>query len=126
MLTELRILASDVDQDVEATEQALSALRTDLLDAGVDSVKPVAAGPAPRGSRSASLQVIGALAIILEPAAPLLSSVVTVVQDWISRVGQRTAILEIDGDRLELTGVDPAEQRRLADAWLAAVERSQS
>lgn len=107
------------DPDVLLTQ--VDGLRADLLDLDVARVGTRSMGPAPQGTRGHAVDTIGALAVALEPTIPLLTEMVRVVRDWLGRTGRRTAVLEIDGHRLEVTGVDGPEQRRLADAWLAAV-----
>ncbi len=84
---------------------------------------PAETGPAPDGSRAGVAEAVGALLVVLAPGLPLLEGLVGVVQAWLERTGSRSATLEIDGRRLEVTGVSRADQRRLIDAWLVDVTR---
>ncbi|MFF4503212.1 hypothetical protein [Streptomyces sp. NPDC001401] len=121
MSGELSIVAVRHDEAAVVPAWRWEALREDLLALDVERVGPPALGPAPPGSRSAAAEAVGALAIALQPALPVLEAVVTVVRDWIGRSDRRSVVLELRGNRLELTGVDSADQRRLAEEWLAAV-----
>jgi hypothetical protein len=120
----MRVVASDEDdeyRDPEALQLAVGALREDLLSLDVDRVDHAEDGTAPRGSRAGMAQAVGALSVVLVPSLPLLEGLVGVVASWLQRTGGRGVVLEIDGNRLELTGVRRAEQRRLTDEWIAAV-----
>ncbi|MFK4227816.1 hypothetical protein [Streptomyces sp. NPDC019890] len=119
----MSIVASgaDEDTDTEALQLLLRALQEDLLALDIDRVEQAEAGPAPEGSRAGVAEAVGSLIVVLAPSLPLLEGLVGVVQSWLERTGGRSATLEIDGRRLELTGVSRADQRRLTDAWLGAV-----
>jgi hypothetical protein len=121
MSGELSIIAVGHDEATAVLAWQWEALREDLLALDVERVGPPALGPAPPGSRPAGAEAVGALAIALQPALPVLEALVTVVRDWIGRSGRRSVVLELGGNRMELTGVDSADQRRLAEEWLAAV-----
>ncbi|MEV3858755.1 hypothetical protein AB0J38_31130 [Streptomyces sp. NPDC050095] len=129
----LRIVAVDdttdgKDPDAGAGDEALrlsvGALREDLLALEVDRVEYAVDGTAPEGSRSGLAQSVGSLVVSFVPALPLLEALVGVVAAWRERSGRRGVVLEIGGNRLELTGVGRAEQRRLADEWITAVARA--
>ncbi|MER5466377.1 hypothetical protein ABT010_38210 [Streptomyces sp. NPDC002668] len=125
----MSVVASGADKDAadaEALQLLLGALQEDLLALDIDRVEQAEAGPAPEGSRAGVTEAVGALFVVLAPSLPLLEGLVGVVQSWLERTGGRSATLEIDGRRLELTGVSRADQRRLTDAWLGAVMADRS
>ncbi|NNN33227.1 hypothetical protein HLK59_23275 [Streptomyces sp. S3(2020)] len=126
MSTELSIVALGHEETAASQPWRLEALREDLLALDVDRVGPPTSGAAPPNSRSGFAETLGALLVVLQPSAPLLEGALGIVRDWMARTGSRTVVLEIDGHRLELTGVDGADQRRLADEWLAAVTADRS
>ncbi|MEU9171296.1 hypothetical protein AB0D34_26440 [Streptomyces sp. NPDC048420] len=126
MARELGIFALGSETDPAPETWQLDALREDLLGLDVDRVGPLPGGPTPPGARSGGVETIGALLVVLQPSLPLLEGAVAIVRDWMSRTGSRTVVLEIDGNRLELTGVDSAVQQRLTDEWLAAVTADRS
>ncbi|MFF4249708.1 hypothetical protein ACFY1L_00665 [Streptomyces sp. NPDC001663] len=121
MSKELSIVVSGQAREAVPDHWQLQALREDLLALDVDRVGPLPSGPAPANSRSGLAEAVGALVVVLQPSLPLLETTLGLVRDWIGRVGARSVVLEIDGQRLEVTGVAGADQRRLAEAWLAAV-----
>ncbi|MGP4052177.1 hypothetical protein [Streptomyces sp. 2A115] len=121
MSKELSIVALGHEEAAAAQPWQLEALREDLLALDVDRVGALPGGVAPANSRSGMAETLGALLVVLQPSLPLLEAAVAIVRDWMPRADSRTVVLEIDGHRLELTGVASAVQRQLADEWLAAV-----
>jgi hypothetical protein len=92
----------------------MDQLRTALLDLDVDSVRSTPAGPVPTGSKAAGL--VESLVVKLGVVA--LTTVAGKIQDHVGRTG-RGAKLTIDGDSIELTGINVAQQQQLFDIWLA-------
>ncbi|MGW1887726.1 hypothetical protein [Streptomyces sp. NPDC001970] len=121
MAGELYIVAPQDDADGDRVQWRLGGLRQDLLGLDIDQVGVRAAGPAPEGSRAGVVDAVGSLVVTLVPTLPLLEGIVHVVRTWLGTFRGRSVVLEIDGHRLEVAGVDDAEQRRLADVWIAAV-----
>ncbi|CCK25832.1 hypothetical protein BN159_1453 [Streptomyces davaonensis JCM 4913] len=126
MSAELSVVALGHEEAAAAQPWQLEALREDLLTLDVDRVGPLESGVAPPNSRSGLVEALGALLVVLQPSLPLLEGTLAVVREWMARTESGTVVLEIDGNRLEVTGVDSAEQRRLADAWLAVVTADRS
>jgi hypothetical protein len=62
---------------------------------------------------------LGQIVVTLSGVAGGLGAVVETVRTWLqSRPAQRTVRLEIDGDVLEMTGLDDAAQKALIEAWM--------
>jgi hypothetical protein len=122
MGSDLRVAVLDDEADEERLDLLAGSLREELLDLDVLGVTRATAGQAPVGTRGGLAEAAGVLLVAIGPAMGSFSQVVEVVRAWIGRGhGSRTAVLEIDGDRLEVTGVGGEEQRRLIDAWISAV-----
>ncbi|MGW1374916.1 hypothetical protein ACWD6P_11680 [Streptomyces sp. NPDC002446] len=124
MTRQLRITVQHADDEIELLHRDIEGLREDLLLLDVDQVEHPDAGPTPEGARSGATELLDVLLVTLPPVLPLLEGVVAVVKEWLGRSGESTCVLEIDGNRLELTGVRSKEQRRLAEAWLARCGRA--
>ncbi|QES48401.1 hypothetical protein DEJ50_11775 [Streptomyces venezuelae] len=104
----------------ESLHDEVAVLREDLLLLDVERVGHPEAGPAPAGTRGAAAELGNVLLVTLPPALPLLESLVRAVRNWLGRAGDaRSVVLEIDGNRLELTGIRSEEQRRLTEVWIA-------
>jgi hypothetical protein len=106
---------TDVERLVEATRQ----LRRELLELDVEAADFVAAGPAPQTAKAGMPIDWGKLLVTLTASGGALTTLINVLHSWISRRQQGSIALEIDGDRLEITGTPTEEQRRLIDLWLS-------
>jgi hypothetical protein len=104
------------NEDVEALDQITRALREELLELDVDSVEQPTE-PAPEGARAIEAALLGTL--IVGVGKGMLDLVARTVERWAARVGDRKVVLEIDGDRLEVSGVSAADQQRLIDTFVA-------
>jgi hypothetical protein len=103
--------------DAEELEDATGRLREELLELDVDAVDRPAAGPAPPGSRGLEIAALGTLLVTL--AHDALPVVLATLGRWVSRHGERSVTIELDGDRIEVSGASAEDQRRLVDAFLA-------
>jgi hypothetical protein len=121
MTTVLTVRIVDESDDAAALERGAIQLRHELGELDVVDVSPLPGGPAPDGSRSASIAALGALAVSIQPSAKLLLSLVQTVRGWLTRGGaggNRTVRIEVGGDVLELTGTSSKVQDRLVDEWI--------
>jgi hypothetical protein len=117
--TQLRLV---VNSDPEADDQDLAALagrlRTEILDLDVADVELLRAGEIPGGAKTGDVVTWGALLVTLAASEGVLTTLIGFLRSWLTRNEQRSVSLEIDGDRLEVTGISSAEQQRLIDEWL--------
>jgi Effector Associated Constant Component 1 len=111
-----------VGEDADASElaSAASRLRRELLELPVLDVELVSAGPPPPGARSAEALEAGALAVALARSPGVVSSVGQALSAWISSRHNRSAVVQLGDDRIELNGVTADDQARL----LALFERA--
>jgi hypothetical protein len=78
-----------------------------------------ATGPDRPQTRMIDPAAIGQIVVSLSGVAGGVGAVVETVRTWLqSRAAQRTVRMEIDGDVLEMTGLDDAAQQALIDGWL--------
>lgn len=108
-------LCIETDPKVEADELARLAvqLRQELLELDIESVEPATAGTPPPGARTGELLTAGALIVMLLRSPVLFELLIKTVQAWISRGGERSVELEINGDKLKLTGVSRRDQHEV-------------
>lgn len=113
----LRIEVAPVDgEDAEALDDLTRALREELLELDVDAVSRPSE-PAPDGARAVEAAALGMLLVGVGKGA--LGIVARTVERWVQRVGDRRVVLELDGDRLEVSGISAEDQRRLIDTFVA-------
>lgn len=74
------------------------------------------AKPTPPGSKAIGSVDWGQLLLSLAASGGVLTALVGLIQARLGR--DRKATIEIDGDKLELSGLDAAEQKQLILAWL--------
>lgn len=111
-------LAGGPDTDDEELERGTEQLRRRLLELDVEDVRrPPRGVEAPEGTRAVDPITLGALVIQLAPAFASLYDVVQTVRAWLSHYPDRSASLEIDGDRIEVTGISLEDQRDLIRLW---------
>jgi hypothetical protein len=113
-------LRIDADPEADAAELAELAvdLREQLLELDIESADHVTVGQAPPGTRAGEILVAGALTVMLAQSCGLLTALIETVQSWVSRSGERSVKLEIDGDVLEVTGITRKDQRELIQIWI--------
>jgi hypothetical protein len=102
--------------DAEELDEATRALRGELLELDVDAVERPAE-PAPAGARAVDAAVLGTLVVGLGRSA--LTVVTGMLERWVARAGNRSVVLELEGDRIEVSGVSAADQHRLIEAFVA-------
>lgn len=112
----LHLRVMDDSADAQELDEVTARLRDELLQLDV-LVTPSDAGQGPEGSRAVLSFTVGGLVIALA-GTELLAAIVEAVTAWLTRNRSRAVKLEIEGDVLELTGIDSGEQRRLTEVWL--------
>jgi hypothetical protein len=129
MTMELTIELVEPGADPAAVDELTGNLRLELLELDVDSVVPVAAGPAPPGSKGLELAAVGALLVQLKGSAALVGSVVTTIRSWLRRgpsSTQRTLKITVDGRTLELGDATAEQQQQLVEQFLQSLPVSES
>lgn len=105
--------------DTAETADLADRLRDELAAHEYDSA-PVSAA-SPEGAKGMGVD-IGSLLVALAASGGVLTSLIGTLQSWLNRQSGGRLVLEIDGDRIELTGVSDAERQRALDVWLARHE----
>jgi len=102
------------DDDLMRLEQLTHRLRGELRELDVEKVDLINSGKTPEGARAGpDVPAWGSLLVTL--AAPVLPALVNGIQSWLKP--DRSVTLELNGDKLEVTGISSAEQRELIKTW---------
>lgn len=104
--------------DAEELEALTQQLRSEIAELDVDSVEPAPGGPAPAGAKAVGLLAIGSLLVKFLASEKVFSKLIEVVTAWLQRSGQRSVVIELGGDKLEVKGISGAEQKRLIDEFI--------
>lgn len=93
---------------------------TDELRRALEKLGGAATAPDRPQTRMIDPAAIGQIVVTLSGVAGGLGAVVETVRTWLqSRATQRTVRMEVDGDVLEMTGLDDAAQQALIEGFLA-------
>jgi Effector Associated Constant Component 1 len=118
--TDLIIRINSASDDEEELERSTQQLREELLDLNLDTVALAKTGIAPKGSKAGEEIVSwGSLIVTLAASGGVLPSLIGTVQSWLSRRENQKILIEIDGDKLEVTGISSEEQNRLIDVFVS-------
>jgi hypothetical protein len=104
------------DAGADEHDELTRALREELLELDVEAVERPA-DAAPEGARGVDAVALGTLLVTLGQGA--LGIVTSAIGRWVARRGGRSVTLELDGDRIELSGVSEEDQRRLIETFVA-------
>jgi hypothetical protein len=115
----LVVLEPDAESDEEEAERLSRALRAELVELDIDSVRAAAAESVPQGAKAADPVTIGAIIVALSASGGVFTSLVDTLRDWLSRnTGRHRITVTIDGDTIEIDSATAREQRALIDAYI--------
>jgi hypothetical protein len=117
------VLAADPAAEAEEIALLMERLRAEVAERDFDLVADPAPSRPPTGAKAGDPAAAASLLIALAASGGVLTSLVGLLQGWVQRSAVRGLVVEIDGDRLELTGATSAERRRLTQVWLDRHER---
>lgn len=104
--------------DDEELEELTRKLREELMDLDIEGANFVRFGEAPAKAKSIEPVTLGTLLLTLVASGGVLTTTINVLQDWLTRHEKHSLTLEIEGDKLQVTGISSEEQERLINAWL--------
>ena len=110
-------IRTEDEVDPEYLAKLTEQLRNDLLEIDVEDVALPSAEKSPEGSKGDAV-TWGQLVIALAASGGVFTTMITLLQSWVTRHERHTLTLEMDGDKLEIAGISSKEQKRLIDEWL--------
>ncbi len=114
-------LNAPVELDDEEKERVTRQLRDELLGLDVNSIDFAKSGKATAKAKAGDPVSWGTLLITLAASGGVLTTVIGVIQSWLTRHNQRSMSLEINGNKLEIKGISSKEQKQLINTWINAV-----
>jgi hypothetical protein len=120
---QMTITLDEADADAERLGQLAEGVRTELLDLGVDDVRPLRTGTVPAGSRGLDVAGIAAFLVSLGGSAEAIHQVVTALRAWIGagRSAPRTVEMTVGDKTLRLSDATLAQQDRIVEEFVRAV-----
>lgn len=122
LVARITMLSDDGTEADDASRQ----LRSELLD--LDDLlasSPNGAAP-PEGARSVELIAIGTLLVTVLAQPEVLAGLLEHIGGWIQRRGRGRIEIEIDNQRLIIEDASRQERRRLIEAYIEKVLKSDS
>lgn len=110
-------LAAEPDTDVEDLERLTRQLRDELSELDVQAGF-VTGGPAPANTKAGDVIEWGTLLLTLAASGGVITTLIGALQAWLTRHDRRCVTLEIDGNKLQVTGISSTEQKQLIDVWV--------
>ena len=105
-----------VGADDAETAELAARLRDELVARELEPLPVPSASP--EGAKGVGTD-IGSLVMVLAASGGVLTTLIGTLQAWLLRQSGSKLLLEIDGDRIELTGATDEERRLALDAWLS-------
>lgn len=112
--------------DAEEKERITRQLREELMGVDVDGVDFVKSGKAPVKAKAGDPITWGTLLLTLAASGGVLTTIIGVVQSWLTRHNQRSISLEVNGNKIDVHDITSEDQKRLIDSWIRNVQRNKA
>jgi Effector Associated Constant Component 1 len=110
----------DAETDAEEIDALTRSLRHELGGLDFAEVGQVDAAEVPEGAKSGTATTVGSLVVTLVQGAGGVAAVTGIVQAWLGRSRGRTVELEIDGNKIKVTGASSEVEERLIQEWIGS------
>jgi hypothetical protein len=104
------------EDDKQEIDSLSRSLRDDLSHLDVEEVHLLYEKPPP-DSKAVEGAAIGSMIVDFGGGAAI-KEVPQTVQAWIQRNENRSIILEIEGDKIDVKGISGKDQQKIIDAWI--------
>jgi len=113
----LLVTVDGPDFDAEEREEHAADLGRVLRELAGTELAPLPAPPAPDGSKGAGALLAG-VTVTVTASRKALAAVLDVLRNWAAVVTARKVVLEVGGDRLEITGATSEQADRALDLFV--------
>jgi len=121
--TDINVTIKGNSADKEAIDDSTQQLISELKELDIEGIKYEKTDP-PFGSKSDVVISLGTVIMTIIASGGLLTSVINAVQSWLVAKKNCSVVLEIDGDRIEVTGLADKEQKKLINIWINRHKRT--
>lgn len=116
---EVKLFIASQDSDDERLMELTTNLLEELEQLDVETIGTPTQTSVQKGAKSGDVVYWGQLFLTLAASGGVLTSVIATAKAWLLRQTECSIKVEMDGDVLEIKGVDSEDQRRIIDQWLA-------
>ena len=117
LIVSVTVRADDAADDEETT-MLRQYLHSMLMDHDFDVSSPAAEAKPPAGAKVGDPASLNSLVVALAASGGVLTTLIGALQAWLMRSSARQIVVEIDGDRIEVSGASTEERRELTTAWI--------
>ena len=115
----LQVTVNKVENDTNTEIAKLSKqLRIELLKLNVKDVDYLREENSAEGAKTGNVISWEILVITLAASGGVITTFINFILGWVKRNEGRTVTLELNGNKLEVTGLSISEQKELIDVWL--------
>lgn len=111
-------IAPDVGETDAELMRLARSLQKEVQNLNVDQITLARNAQSAVGSKNLDAISWGTLLVTFVTSQGVAVALIGLLQHWLSRQERRTITLEINGDKLEITGVSSETQQKLIDEWL--------
>jgi membrane-associated two-gene conflict system component 1 (EACC1) len=116
-------LGVEAETDSEEIDELARGLRREIAELDFVEVRQMEVADAPAGAKSGSAVAVGMMVVTLVQGAGGIAAITGIVQSWLARSSGRIVELEIDGDKIRITGASSDAEERLIDEWIGRGNR---
>ena len=107
------------DADERDLQELTVQLRQELKDLSVvESVDLARKREAPESAKPVDPIAWGDIILALAASGGVITTLINMLQNWLTRHERVSVSIEIGGDKLQLGGVTPDQQQRLIETWI--------
>ena len=109
---------SESETDKEQLKERTYSLREELLNTDVERITFVNNDVIPENTKGIDPELSNTLLITLVSSSSLLTVIISAIKDWLTRNNKPGITLEMNGDKLQITGTTTEKQEELIKIWM--------
>lgn len=111
-------IKADPETDAEELEELTRQLREEIMELDVESADFAGVEEVPAGAKVVEPISLGTVLVTLLATGGVITTLINAIQAWLTRHERQSITIEIDGDKLEITGISDGEKQQLVNAWI--------
>ncbi len=112
------IINFEIEIHAEDIEISTRNLYEEIVLLDIENINLDKVGIAPNKSKSGEIINWGSMLVTLMATGGVATTLINSIQSWLTRFEHRSITLEIDNDKLTITGVSSEEQTHLINTWI--------